>query len=117
MHTHAFLQWSTPSSSACSTPTASTANLVFFYSVAVLNASGALVRMLGNSLADLYGPSNVQVACSIGGDAHLGYARHASLFPSLIFSSPPSHLPPGHPSLPTPVSFSIHPLPYFLNDY
>jgi hypothetical protein len=36
-----------------------TANLVFFYSVAILNASRALVRVLGNSLADLYGPLNV----------------------------------------------------------
>ncbi|KAJ7808328.1 MFS general substrate transporter [Mycena olivaceomarginata] len=41
-------------------------NLVF-YSVAILNASGALVRVLGTYLADLYGPFNVQVACSIGG--------------------------------------------------
>ncbi|KAJ7818338.1 MFS general substrate transporter [Mycena olivaceomarginata] len=41
-------------------------NLVF-YSVAILNASGALVRVLGSYLADLYGPFNVQVACSIGG--------------------------------------------------
>ncbi|KAJ7808325.1 MFS general substrate transporter [Mycena olivaceomarginata] len=40
-------------------------NLIF-YSVAILNASGALVRVLGSYLADLYGPFNVQVACSIG---------------------------------------------------
>ncbi|KAJ7360716.1 hypothetical protein DFH08DRAFT_951374 [Mycena albidolilacea] len=46
---------------------ASTANLVFFYSVAIHNASGAFVRVLGNSLADLYGPFNMQVACSIAG--------------------------------------------------
>ncbi|KAJ6604009.1 major facilitator superfamily domain-containing protein [Mycena sp. CBHHK59/15] len=35
-----------------------------FYSVAMLNASGAFVRILGNHLADLYGPFNVQMLCS-----------------------------------------------------
>jgi hypothetical protein len=70
-------------------------NLVF-YSVAILNASGALVRVLGSYLADLYGPFNVQVACSIGGGtliwAMLGML--VSPFPCLLVSSiVPPHTP------------------------
>jgi len=40
-----------------------------FYSVSMLNASGAFVRVLGNHWADLYGPFNVQVGCAIGAGA------------------------------------------------
>jgi hypothetical protein len=61
-------------------------NLVF-YSVAILNASGALVRVLGTYLADLYGPFNVQVACSIGGGTLIWAMLGMSV--SSLVSSPP----------------------------
>ncbi|KAJ7818336.1 MFS general substrate transporter [Mycena olivaceomarginata] len=72
-------------------------NLVF-YSVAILNASGALVRVLGTYLADLYGPFNVQVACSIGGGT-LIWAMLGMSVSSLISSHPPCTSP--YPTLGT----------------
>ncbi|KAJ7203682.1 major facilitator superfamily domain-containing protein [Mycena haematopus] len=36
-----------------------------FYSIPILNASGAFVRLFGNYWADAYGPFNLQVGCSI----------------------------------------------------
>ncbi|KAJ7360703.1 hypothetical protein DFH08DRAFT_951365 [Mycena albidolilacea] len=67
-------------------------NLVF-YSVAILNASSALVRVLGSYLADLYGPFNVQVACSIGGGT-LIWAMLGILVSSLPLSSRLLHCSP-----------------------
>ncbi|KAF7347960.1 MFS general substrate transporter [Mycena sanguinolenta] len=37
-----------------------------FYSVSILNASGAFVRVLGNHWADVYGAFNTQLGCAIG---------------------------------------------------
>ncbi|KAF8148395.1 MFS general substrate transporter [Crassisporium funariophilum] len=36
-----------------------------FYSIAILNASGAFGRIAGNHLADLYGPFNVFIPCTL----------------------------------------------------
>ncbi|KAJ7673504.1 major facilitator superfamily domain-containing protein, partial [Mycena rosella] len=35
-----------------------------FYSIAIMNGSGAVGRVVGNHLADVYGPLNVQVCCT-----------------------------------------------------
>ncbi|KAF7347110.1 MFS general substrate transporter [Mycena venus] len=40
-----------------------------FYSLSILNAAGAFVRVLGNHWADIWGPFNVQVGCSVGAGA------------------------------------------------
>ncbi|KAJ7643878.1 MFS general substrate transporter [Roridomyces roridus] len=36
-----------------------------FYSIAILNGSSAFGRVLGNYLADLYGPYNIQIPCGL----------------------------------------------------
>ncbi|KAL0565215.1 hypothetical protein V5O48_016809, partial [Marasmius crinis-equi] len=36
-----------------------------FYSLAILNGASAVGRVLGNYLADLYGPFNIQVPCTV----------------------------------------------------
>ncbi|KAG7095595.1 hypothetical protein E1B28_006325 [Marasmius oreades] len=36
-----------------------------FYSLAILNGSSAVGRVLGNYLADIYGPFNIQVPCTV----------------------------------------------------
>ncbi|KAJ7498565.1 MFS general substrate transporter [Mycena latifolia] len=36
-----------------------------FYSIAILNGSSAIGRIVGNHLADIYGPFNVQVICAL----------------------------------------------------
>ncbi|KAJ7461837.1 MFS general substrate transporter [Mycena galericulata] len=36
-----------------------------FYSIAILNGSSAFGRIVGNHLADIYGPFNVQVICTL----------------------------------------------------
>ncbi|KAF7372358.1 MFS general substrate transporter [Mycena venus] len=40
-----------------------------FYSVSLPNAAGAFIRVLGNHWADIWGPFNVQVGCSVGAGA------------------------------------------------
>ncbi|KAJ6544150.1 MFS general substrate transporter [Mycena capillaripes] len=40
-------------------------NTLAFYSVAIMNLSGAFVRVLANHLGDVFGPFNVQMICSI----------------------------------------------------
>ncbi|KAJ6460204.1 MFS general substrate transporter [Mycena sanguinolenta] len=54
-----------------------------FHSIAILNASGAFVRLFGNYWADKYGPFNLQVGCSVTSGAlifaMLGVHNAASL--------------------------------------
>ncbi|KAF7371230.1 MFS general substrate transporter [Mycena sanguinolenta] len=40
-------------------------NTLAFYSVAIMNVSGGVVRILANHLGDICGPFNVQLTCSI----------------------------------------------------
>ncbi|KAJ7203681.1 MFS general substrate transporter [Mycena haematopus] len=60
-----------------------------FYSVSILNVSGAFIRILGNHWADVYGSFNVQVGCAIGSGAFiwaiLGIHDGASLIVIALF--------------------------------